>query len=152
MDTLAGNRDHPHRTLYTLDNFCLEAILSSHPSITDDVVITLINSPMTLSRTRGPLTWPRSWRRSLGMKSGSRGKGPAKEKVMRLFDLLEAPKERRRLAQLLEEDEQRRSVEDETVKLVVLSLRRSWRDSISVSISLYTSGKRFVKHHHRGSL
>jgi len=86
------------------------------------------------------------------MKSGSRGKGSAKEKVMRLFDLLEAPKERRRLAQLLEEDEQRRSVEDETVKLVVLSLRRSWRDSISVSISLYTSGKRFVKHHHRGSL
>ena len=58
-------------------------------------------------------------------KSGGGGKAVAKEKFTRFFDLLEETKERHQLARVLEDDEeQRRSLEEEVVKLVVPSLER----------------------------
>ena len=58
-------------------------------------------------------------------KSGSGAKAAAKEKFTRFFDLLEETKERHQLARVLDDDEeQRRSLEDEVVKLVVPSLQR----------------------------
>ncbi len=57
-------------------------------------------------------------------KSGG-GKAAAKEKFTRFFDLLEETRERHQLARVLDDDkEQRRSLEDEAVKLVVPSLQR----------------------------
>jgi exocyst complex protein 7 len=58
-------------------------------------------------------------------KAGGGGKAAAKEKFTRFFDLLEETRERHQLARVLEDDEeQRRSLEDEAVKLVVPSLQR----------------------------
>ena len=58
-------------------------------------------------------------------KSSSGAKAAAKEKFTRFFDLLEETKERHQLARVLDDDEeQRRSLEDEVVRLVVPSLQR----------------------------
>jgi exocyst complex component 7 len=58
-------------------------------------------------------------------KAGGGGKAAAKEKFTRFFDLLEETKERHQLARVLEDDEeQRRPLEEEAVKLVVPSLQR----------------------------
>ena len=181
-DLIKGN---PRREVRTSSSniilvccFPLVAVLVSHPSIPDDVVTTLINSLMTLSRTRGrpafgsvfllnniaylctKLLNPRSpLLRILSRptqdainsnfrtakagyfdsnfsplvqaladdkdKSGGGGKAAAKEKFTRFFDLLEETRERHQLARVLEDDEeQRRSLEEEAVKLVVPSLQR----------------------------
>jgi exocyst complex protein 7 len=57
--------------------------------------------------------------------SGSAGKAAAKEKFTRFFDLLEETRERHQIAKVLEDDEeQRRSLEEDAVKLVVPSLQR----------------------------
>jgi hypothetical protein len=68
-------------------------------------------------------------RRPPRKKSDSGGKGTAKEKVMRFFDLLEATKERHQLARLLDKDEQRRSLEEEVVKLVVFAQKMEFNES-----------------------
>lgn len=57
-------------------------------------------------------------------KSGG-AKAAAKEKFTRFFDLLDETKERHQLARVLDDDEeQRRSLEDEVVKVVVPSFQR----------------------------
>src|SRR5579863_410468 len=118
--------------------FSLNSTTYLHPKLLKprEPILGILPRPMqdTINSNSAPARWvdfdskfPGSCKHSPGDKdkSGSGGKLEAKEKFTRFFDLLEGAQEMHQLARVLgDNEEQRQSIEEEALKLVVPSSQR----------------------------